>query len=128
VTTETRGAHSSVDHAFQALLHDSVTEVFNGTLGKIAGQALLEAIKRYTASETEESLEQPELLNQALTAHLGVVAKVLERRILATLGKKTAAAPVLRENEHIDFALEVEKIRKQFLARKQAADQPYAME
>ncbi len=128
MTTATRGAYSSAEYAFQALLHDSVTEVFSGTLGKIAGEALLEAIKKHAPSEGEDPLEKPELLDQMLIAHLGLVAQVLERRILRTLGTKTATAASLRENERIDFPLEVEKIRKQFLKRKQAADRPQAVE
>ena len=128
MTTATRGAYSSAEYAFQALLHDSVTDVFNGTLGKIAGGALLEAIKKNAPSEGEDPLERPELLDQILIAHLGLVAQVLERRILKTLGSKAAAAASLRENERIDFPLEVEKIRKHFLKRKQAADQPQAVE
>ena len=128
MTTATRGAYSSGEYAFQTLLHDSVTEVFSGTLGKIAGEALLEAIKKHAPSEGEDPLEKPELLDQMLIAHLGLVAQVLERRILRTLGTKTATAASLRENERIDFPLEVEKIRKQFLKRKQAADRPQAVE
>jgi hypothetical protein len=128
MTTATRGAYSSAEYAFQALLHDSVTEVFSGTLGKIAGEALLEAIKKHAPSEGEDPLEKPELLDQMLIAHLGLVAQVLERRILRTLGTKTATAASLRENGRVDFPLEVEKIRKQFLKRKQAADRPQALE
>ena len=128
MTTATRGAFSGAEYAFQALLHDSITEVFNGTLGKIAGGALLEAIKKHAPSEGEDPLERPELLDQILIAHLGLVAQVLERRILRTLGTKTATAASLREDERIDFPLEVEKIRNQFLKRKQAADRPQAVE
>ena len=128
MTTATRGAYSGAEYAFQALLRDSVTEVFIGTLGKIAGEALLEAIKKHAPSEGEDPLEKPELLDQMLIAHLGLVAQVLERRILRTLGSKTATAASLRENACIDFPLEVEKIRKHFLRRKQAADQPQALE
>jgi len=109
-------------------LHDSVTEVFSGTLGKIAGEALLEAIKKRAPSEGEDPLERPELLDQILIAHLGLVAQVLERRILRTLVGKTSTAASLRENERVDFPLEVEKIREQFLRRKQAADRPQALE
>jgi hypothetical protein len=128
ITAETRGAYSSAEYAFRALLHNSVTEVFSGTLGKIAGEALLEAIKKHAPSKGEDPLERPELLDQMLIAHLGLVAQVLERRILRTLGAKTATAASLCENERIDFPLEVEKIRKQFLKRKQAADRPQAVE
>ena len=109
-------------------MHDSVTEVFSGTLGKIAGEALLEAIKKRAPSEGEDPLERPELLDQALVALLGLVTQVLERRILRTLGNKTAVPGTLRENGRIDFPSEVEKIRKQFIRRKQAADRPQAVE
>jgi hypothetical protein len=128
ITTETRGTHSSAEYVFRALLHDSVTEVFSGTLGKIAGEALLEAIKKHAPPDGEDPLERPELLDQTLVAHLGLVAQVLERRILRTLGNKTAIPGTLRENGRIDFPSEVEKIRKQFIRRKQAADRPQALE
>jgi hypothetical protein len=128
MATATKGAYSSAEYAFEALLRDSVIEVFNGTLGKIAGQALLEAIKKHAPSEAKDPLERPDILDQLLIAHLGLVAQVLERKILRTLGSKTATLAAPREDARIDFPSEVEKIRKQFLRRKKAGDQPQPLE
>jgi len=128
VTTAPRGAYASAEYVFEGLLHDSVIEVFNGILGKIAGQALLEAVKRHNPSQTEDPLGRPVLLHQVLSSHLGSVAQVLERKILKTLAGKTAAGVAPQETDRVDFVSEVEKIRKQFLRRKKACDQPQTME
>jgi hypothetical protein len=128
VATASRGAFASAEYAFEGLLHDSVIDVFNGTLGKIAGQALLEAVKRHSLSQTEDPLGKPALLHQVLTSHLGSVARVLERKILKTLAGKAAAGVAPRETDRFDFVSEVEKIKKQFLKRKQSCDQPQTME
>jgi len=128
MATASRGAYASAEYAFEGLLHDSVIEVFNGTLGKIAGKALLEAVKRHSLSQTEDPLGKPALLHQVLFSHLGSVARVLERKILKTLAGKAAAGIAPRETDRFDFASEVEKIKKQFLKRKQACDQPQTME
>ncbi len=128
VTTAPRGAYASAEYVFEGLLHDSVIEVFNGILGKIAGQALLEAVKRHSPSQTEDPLGRPVLLHQVLISHLGSVAQVLERKILKTLAGKTAAGVAPQETDRVDFVSEVEKIREQFLRRKKACDQPQTME
>jgi hypothetical protein len=128
VATTAKGAHSNAEHVFEGLFHDSAIEVFNATLGKIAGQALLEAVKKHAPLQTDDPLKRPDLLDQMLIAHLGSVAQVLERRILKTLASKTATAAALRENGHIDFGSEVKKIREQFLKRKQAGDRPHPSE
>jgi hypothetical protein len=128
VAAASRGAYASAEYAFEGLLHDSVIEVFNGILGKIAGQALLEAVKRQSLSRTEDPLVKPALLHQVLVSHLGSVARVLERKILKTLAGKAAAGVAPRETDRFDFVSEVEKIKKQFLRRKQACDQPQTME
>jgi len=128
VVTTTKGVHSGAEHVFDGLFRDSVIEVFNGTLGKIAGQALLEAVKKHAPLQTDDPLERPDLLDQMLIAHLGLVAQVLERMILRTLGSKTATLAAPREDARIDFPSEVEKIRKQFLKRKKAGDQPHSLE
>jgi hypothetical protein len=120
--------YASVEYVFEGLLHDSVIEVFNGILGKIAGQALLEAVKRHNPSQTEDPLGKPALLHQVLISHLGSVAQVLERKILKTLAGKTAVGVAHQESDRVDFASEIEKIREQFLRRKQACDQPQTME
>ena len=126
--TASRGAYSSTEYVFDALLHDSVVEVFNGTLGKIAGQALVDALERHTSMEIKNLLEEPDLLDQALVAHLGQVTGVLERKILKTLAEKSAVGAMPQETNRLTFASEVEKIREQFLKRKQAADQPQTLE
>lgn len=123
-----KGAYSSAEYAFETLLRDSVIEVFNGTLGKIAGQALLDAIRKRAQSDAGDPLERPDFMHQMLIAHLGLVAQVLERKILRTLGSKAAIAAAPKENTGIDFPSEVEKIRKQFLNRKKAANRPQALE
>jgi len=123
-----RGAYASAEYAFETLLHDSVTEVFNGTLGRIAGQALLEAVRRHSPSQTEDPVARPALLQQVLVSHLGSVAQVLERKILKTLAGKAAVNNAPQETARVDFAVEVEKIRRQFLRRKQSCDRPQAME
>jgi len=128
VATAPRGVHASAEYVFEGLLHDSVIEVFNGILGKIAGQALLETVKRHSPSQTEDPLGRPVLLDQVLISHLGSVAQVLERKILKTLAGKTAAGVAPQEAGRVDFVSEVEKIREQFLRRKQACDRPQAME
>jgi len=123
-----RGASSSTEQLFDMLLHDSVTEVFNGVLGAIAGRALLDAMKRHTSLEIEDLSRKPGLLDQALATHLGSAAKVLERRILKTLAAKTVTGFAPREASRLDFAFEVDNVRKQFLKRKQAANQPQILE
>lgn len=126
--TASKGAYSSTEYVFDTLLHDSVIEVFNGTLGKIAGQALVDALKRHTSMEIKNLLEKPDLLDQALVAHLGLVTGVLERKILKTLAEKSAVGALSQHTNRFTFASEVEKIREQFLKRKQAADQPRPLE
>jgi len=128
VAAASKGAYASAEYVFDTLLHDSVTEVFNGTLGKIAGQALLEAVRRHSPSQTEDPVGRPVLLQQVLVSHLGSVAQVLERKILRTLAGKAAVGIAPRETDRVDFVTEVEKIRKQFLRRKQSCDRPQAME
>jgi hypothetical protein len=128
VATASRGAHASAEYAFEGLLHDSVIEVFNGILGKIAGQALIEAVRKQSSAQTEDPLDKPDLLHQVLVSHLGSVARVLERKILKTLAGKAAVGVAPRETDRFDFVSEVEKIKKQFLRRKQACDQPQTME
>jgi hypothetical protein len=128
VAIASRGVYASAEYVFEGLLHDSVIEVFNGILGKIAGQALLEAVMRHSPSPTEDPLERPVLLHQVLISHLGSVAQVLERKILKTLAGKTAAGVAPQETDRVDFVSEVEKIREQYLRRKQACDQPQTME
>jgi len=128
VAAASKGAYASAEYVFDGLLHDSVTEVFNGVLGKTAGQALVEAVKKHSLSQTEDPLERPVLLHQVLVSHLGRVAQVLERKILKTLAGKTASGIAPRETDRVDFVSEVEKIRKQFLRRKQSCDRPQAIE
>jgi hypothetical protein len=120
--------YASAEYVFEGLLHDTVIEVFDGILGKIAGQALLEAVMRHSPSLTEDPLEKPVLLHQVLISHLGSVAQVLERKILKTLAGKTATGVAPQVTDRVDFVSEVEKIREQFLRRKQACDQPQTME
>lgn len=103
-------------------------EVFNETLGNIAGEALLEAVRNRTSSKTEDPLERPDLLHQLLIAHLGAASHVLERRILKTLASKTVAAIALRETDRADFVSEVGEIRRRFLKRKQSCNRPQTME
>ena len=128
LSAASRGAYASAEYAFEGLLHDSAIEVFNGVLGKIAGQALIEAVRKYSASQTEDPLGKPVVLHEVLISHLGLVAQVLERKILKTLAGKASAGVAPRETARIDFVSEVEKIRKQFLRRKKACDQPQTME
>jgi hypothetical protein len=128
VAAASKGAYASAEYAFDILLHDSVTEVFKAVLGKIAGHALIEAVKKHSPSQTEDPLERPALLHQVLVSHLGSVAQVLERRILKTLVSKAAAGVAPPETDRIDFVSEVEKIKKQFLRRKHSGDRPQAME
>ena len=128
VATASKGAYSCAEYAFETLLRDSALEVFNGTLGKIAGQALLDAIKMRAPPDGKDPLERPDFLHQMLIAHLGLVAQVLERKILRTLSNKTATPAPPREDTGVDFPSEVEKIRKQYLRRKKAGDQPQALE
>jgi hypothetical protein len=123
-----KGAYASAEYVFDLLLHDSVIEVFNETLGNIAGEALLEAVRNHASSKTEDPLERPDLLHQLLISHLGVASKVLERRILKTLASKTVAAIALRETDRADFVFEVSEIRRQFLKRKQSCNRPHPME
>jgi len=123
-----KGVSSSAEQLFDTLLHDSVTEVFNGVLGMIAGPALIDAVKRDTSLEMRDLSRKPDLLDQALVAHLGSAAKVLERKILKTLATKTVTGFAPREASRLDFSLEVENVRKQFLKRKQAANQAQILE
>ncbi len=127
-TTTSRGVTSGAEQVFDTLLRDSVMEVFNGVLGRVAGQALLDAVKRDTSLEMMDLSRKPDLLDQRLVAHLGLAAKVLERRILNTLTSKTVAGVARHQADTFDFATEVEKVRKQFLERKQAAKQPQILE
>jgi hypothetical protein len=127
-TTRSKGASSSTEQLFDTLLRDSLTQTFSEVLGRIAGQALLDAVKAQTSLKTEGLPRRPDLLDKALTAHLGSAARVLERRILRTLAAKTATGIVPNETVPSDFASEIEKIRKQFLKRKQAGNQPQILE
>ena len=127
-TTKGKGTQAGAEHVFDGLFHDSVIEVFNGTLGKIAGPALLEAVRKHAPLQTDDPLERPDLLDQILIAHLGLVARVLERKILKTVASKTATVTAPSENGRIDFASEIESIRKQFLRRKLAGDRPQTLE
>jgi hypothetical protein len=126
--TRAKGASSSIEQLFDTLLRDSLTQTFGEILGRIAGQALLDAVKAQTSLETEGLPRRPDLLDKALRAHLGSASKVLERRILRTLTAKTATGIAPNETEPTDFASEIEKIRKQFLKRKQAGNQPQILE
>jgi hypothetical protein len=128
LAASSKGAYASAEYAFDALLHDSVIEVFNETLGNIAGEALLEAVRNRTSSKTEDPLEKPDLLHQLLIGHLGAAAHVLERRIVKTLASKTVAAIALRETDRADFVSEVGEIRKRFLKRKQSCNRPQTIE
>jgi isopentenyldiphosphate isomerase len=123
-----KGVSSSTEQLFDTLLRDSLTQTFGEVLGRIAGQALLDAMKAQTSLGIEALSRRPDLLDKALTAHLGSAARVLERRILRTLTAKTATGIALNENEVSDFGFVIEKIRKQFLKRKQAGNQPQILE
>lgn len=123
-----KGVSSSAEQVFDGLLCDSVTQVFNGALGPIAGAALLDALKRYASLELKDIPAKPELLHEALQYHLGPVARVLERKILATLTKKAAVGTAPCETERFVFAQEVANVRRQFLRRKQACNQPKILE
>jgi len=126
--SRSKGASSSTEQLFDTLLRDSVTQTFSGVLGKVAGQALLDAVKAQTSLETDDFPQRPDLLDQALRAHLGAAARVLERKILRTLTAKTASGIARNETEPFDFASEIENVRKQFLKRKQAGNQPQILE
>lgn len=126
--TTSKPTSSSAEQVFGILMSESVIEVFNGVLGKIAGQALLDAVRRDTSLDIKDFLEEPDLLDHALMAHLGRAGKVLERKILKTLASKTRAGTPPVETDHFNFALEVEKVRNQFLKRKQAASHPQTLE
>jgi hypothetical protein len=126
--TRSKGTASSAEQLFDTLLRDSMTQTFSGTLGTIAGQALLDAVKAHTSLEPEAIARRPDLLDKALGAHLGSVSRVLERKILRTLATKTATGLALAEADPLDFTSEVEKIRRQFLKRKQAGNQPQILE
>ena len=126
-TATSKRASSTAEQVFDALLRDSLTEVFTGVLGKTAGQALLDVVQRHTSLETNDLPGRPDLVDQALMKHLGSGAKVLERKILRTLAKKTAGvAP--GETDQFDFASQVEKAKIQFLKRKQAGNRPNTLE
>jgi hypothetical protein len=118
-----RAASSGAERVFDMLLCDSLTEVFNTVLGRIAGQALLDAVKRHTSLELEDFPAKPNLLDEALTALTGKAAKVLERKILKTVTGKISGGTEPVENE-FDFAAEISKAKQQFLKRKQAANHP----
>jgi len=126
--TASKPISSRADQVFGLLMSESVIEVFDGVLGKIAGQALLDAVRRDASTETKDFLEKPESLDHALVAHLGRAAKVLERRILKTLASKTVAGTPPIDTGHFNFALEVEKVKREFLKRKQAAKGPQTLE
>jgi hypothetical protein len=126
--TASKGAFSGAECAFEVLLRDSAIEVFNGALGKIAGQALLDAIRKHAPLGARDPLERPDILDQMLIAHLGLVAQVLERKILRTLCSRTATAAAPNQNARIDFPSEVEQIREQFLRRKKAGNHPQTLE
>ena len=126
--TRSKGAFSGAEQTFDAFLQDSVTQTFKGTLGPIAGQALLDAVKTHASLATQDFPRRPDLLDKALGAHLGSVAGVLERMILKTLATKTATGVTLREGASFDFASEIEKIKTNFLNRKQAGNQPQILE
>ena len=126
-STTSETTHSSTEWVFNSLLSDSVIEVFNGTLGKIAGQALLNVVKAQSP-DNADPLRRPDLLDQVLVSHLGLVARVIERKILKTLAGKTASGAVPEATDHFDFAAEVDKVRKQFLERKQMGGQPQTLE
>jgi hypothetical protein len=126
--TKSKGVSSSAEELFDRLLTESVSQVFGGTLGPIAGQALLDALKKHTSLELKDIPAKPELLDEALKSHLGSVAGVLERKILRTLTKNAAAGVAPSETERFDFALEVKNIKRQFLRRKQAGNQPQILE
>jgi hypothetical protein len=123
-----KGASSSNQQLFDTLLRDSMTQTFGEVLGRIAGQALLDAVKAQTSLEIEGLTRRPDLLDKALRAHLGSAAGVLERRMLRALTANTATGIALNENGPYDFVSEIEEIRKQFLKRKQAGNQPQILE
>ena len=126
--TASKRAHSSAENVFDTLLRDSLVETFNAILGRIAGEALVDAVKRHTSSDMEHLIEKPEFIDQALIAHLGIAAQVLERSILKTLASKTAVGTAPRGTDRFSFASEVKRIREQFLKRKQAGGQPHTLE
>jgi len=126
--TASKPTSSNAEQVFRMLMSESVIEVFNGVLGKIGGQALLDAVRRDASLEKGDVLENPEQLDRSLIAHLGRAGKILERKILKTLASRTAAGTLSVETDYFDFALEVEKVRRQFLKRKQAASHPQTLE
>jgi len=126
--TAPKGISASAEQVFDLLLQESVTDVFNGVLGKIGGQALLDAIRMHSSLEARDFPRKPDLLDQALEVLLGSTAKVLERRILKTLAAKTSIGVAPLESDQFDFASEVEAAKKQFLRRKQAGSHPPRLE
>jgi hypothetical protein len=127
-TIRSKGASSSNEQLFDTLLRDSLIQTFGEVLGRIAGQALLDAVKAQTSLDIEGLTRRPDLLDKALKAHLGSAAGVLERRMLRALTAKTATGIALNENGPYDFASVIEKIRKQFLKRKQTGNLPQILE
>ncbi len=123
-----RGASSSAEQTFDTLVCDAVTEVFTVVLGNIAGQALIEAVKRHTSLEIKDLPRRPDLLDQALKAHMGSPAIVLERKILRTLAGKATPGTTPSGSDPLDLASEIEKIRQEFLRRKQAGNLPHTLE
>ena len=126
--TASKPTSTSVEQAFGMVMSESVVEVFSGVLGKIGGQALLDAVRKDTSVEIKDFLEDADLLDHALMAHMGWAGKVLERKILKRLARKTAAGTPAVETDYVNFASEVEKVRKQFLKRKQAASHQQTLE
>jgi hypothetical protein len=126
--TRSKGASSSTEQLFLELLGDSVTQTFSEVLGSIAGQALLDAVETHTSLKAEYLPQRPDVLDQALRAYLGSAAGVLERRLLRTLTGKTLTGIAPGEGKPFDFTSEVEKIKKQFLKRKRARNQPQILE
>jgi len=110
------------------LLCESITGVFNAVLGKIAGEALLDAVRNYTSLEVKDFAGNPGLVHEALTAHMGKAAKVLERRILRVINGKTLTGSPPVENCEFDFPVEISKAKEQFLRRKQAANHPRTLD
>lgn len=126
--TASKRPSSRAEQVFDMLLCDSVTEVFNKVLGQIAGQALLDAVRRHASLEVEDFPRKPDVLDRALVATMGSSAQVLERKILKTLTGKAAAGTPPSENLRFDFASEIEKVKEQFLKGKQAAVQPHTVD
>jgi hypothetical protein len=126
--TTAKGTCSSANLLFDTLLRDSAVEALTGVLGRIAGQALLDAMERNTSCKIDDLLTRPILLDKALVTHLGLAAKVLERKVLRVLTKKAVAGIAPGEKDWFDFAQEVEKVRKDFLKRKEGNNQPQLLE